>query len=150
MGVDDQSNQPAYSRTRPASAAPGAANASSNCVPRGRQSRICTSARMARKSVFYKLVRRKRARLHNMRPNIVPVLQYDDAPAAGEWLVRALGFAEHGRALKFGPNPVIVRPIAQATGAWHGVRQGLYISAPGASDATKQDLEGHVWSLGAD
>jgi len=85
-----------------------------------------------------------------MKPNIVPVLQYDDAPAAVDLLIRALGFTEDARALRFGPSPIVVRPIANATGAWRGVRQGLYVSAPGTKDATRQDFEGHVWSFGAD
>jgi uncharacterized glyoxalase superfamily protein PhnB len=85
-----------------------------------------------------------------MKPNIVPVLQYDDAPAAAEWLVRVLGFAKDGSALRFGQSPVIVRPIGLATGAWSGVRQGTYVYAPGASAATKRDVEGYVWSVGAE
>ena len=105
---------------------------------------------MERRSDFYKPASATCATLRSMKTSIVPILQYDDAPAAVEWLIRVLGFAKDGGALRFGPSPVIVRPIGHATGAWSGVRQGTYVSVPGASDATKQDLEGYVWSLGAD
>lgn len=76
-----------------------------------------------------------------MAPNIFPVLRYDDARAAIDWLIQAFGFqkhAEHGgpndtiahAELRFGPSVVGIssaRP-ASAENPWSQVRQGIYVA----------------------
>ena len=85
-----------------------------------------------------------------MKPNIVPVLQYDAAPAAIKWLVHALGMTADRGGVRFGASPIAVRPRATATGAWSGLRQGAYVSVPGSSEMTKQDPDGYLWAVGSD
>ena len=84
----------------------------------------------------------------NAKPNIFPVLRYENAPHAVEWLVRAFGF-EKG-SVYTGPADTIVHAelhwgpgvigISSATGAtasnpWSNVRQGIYVHI--------KDLDGH-------
>jgi uncharacterized glyoxalase superfamily protein PhnB len=75
-----------------------------------------------------------------VRPTLFPVLRYDDAPTAIEFLVRAFGFevAADFRApdgsvvhadLRWGPSTIGVSSISTSPpdSPWAGVRQGLYI-----------------------
>jgi uncharacterized glyoxalase superfamily protein PhnB len=74
------------------------------------------------------------------RPNIFPVLRYDDAPAAIEFLVNAMGFdvkTDHRLAdgsvahadLAFGPGGIGVssRKASAPESPWSHVSQGLYL-----------------------
>jgi uncharacterized glyoxalase superfamily protein PhnB len=75
-----------------------------------------------------------------MQPNIFPVLRYDDAAAAIDFMVRGLGFesaSDHrdpdGRVvhadLRFGPSVVGVSSTGTSppSSPWARVRQGIYI-----------------------
>jgi uncharacterized glyoxalase superfamily protein PhnB len=83
-----------------------------------------------------------------MRPNIFPVLRYDNAPAAIEFLVAAFGFAaasdyrspEGGvlhADLRFGPSVVGISSTGSsaADSPWANVRQGIYIAVGNADSA---------------
>jgi uncharacterized glyoxalase superfamily protein PhnB len=76
----------------------------------------------------------------NGKPNIFPVLRYDDAPAAIDFLVKAMGFevkTDHRLPdgsvahadLAFGPSGIGVssRQASSPESPWAHVRQGLYI-----------------------
>jgi uncharacterized glyoxalase superfamily protein PhnB len=77
-----------------------------------------------------------------MPPNLFPVLRYDDAPAAIDFLAAAFGFekaTDHrmpdGRVahadLRFGPGGIGVSSsgTSPSDSPWASVRQGLYIVA---------------------
>jgi uncharacterized glyoxalase superfamily protein PhnB len=94
-----------------------------------------------------------------MKPNIIPIVQYANAPAAVEWLVRALGFARERvdvRAndavsqaqLRFGASPLVVASAA-AGKTWPDVRMRIHVWTPDAADTTVvRDTEGFSWSRG--
>lgn len=78
-----------------------------------------------------------------MRPNIFPVLRYNDARGAVDWLTRAFGFetvVEHaapdgtlGHAdLRHGAGIVGISPVVAPSDAnpWTTVRQGIYVWLP--------------------
>jgi uncharacterized glyoxalase superfamily protein PhnB len=95
-----------------------------------------------------------------MKPNIIPIVQYSDAPTAVEWLVRALGFTKEravaaendavsGTELRFGASPLVVSSAAAAAGPWRDVRLGIHVWTPDLADATTvRDPEGYLWSRG--
>jgi uncharacterized glyoxalase superfamily protein PhnB len=95
-----------------------------------------------------------------MKPNIIPVLHYDDAPAAIEFLVRAFGFTKErlettpagaiARAqLRFGAGALWVGSASAATGPWAGIRRGVHVATASMRNSTR-DPGGYFWSFGPD
>jgi uncharacterized glyoxalase superfamily protein PhnB len=85
-----------------------------------------------------------------MRPNIFPVLRYQDGHAAVDWLVRAFGFEKRGAheapdgsvahaELCFGSGVVGLSSVRATPGdsAWSRVRQGIYITVKEVDDRAK-------------
>ncbi|PYR26098.1 MAG: hypothetical protein DMF92_19175 [Acidobacteria bacterium] len=84
----------------------------------------------------------------NAKPNIFPVLRYENAPHAVEWLVRAFGFEKgavytgpadtivHAE-LHWGPGVIGISSATDATAAnpWSSLRQGIYVRI--------EDVDGH-------
>jgi uncharacterized glyoxalase superfamily protein PhnB len=111
-------------------------------------------------SVFYKPQRERARQNTGMKPNIIPIVQYTDAPRAVEWLVRVLGFAKERVAvapndaasraeLRFGASPLVVSSAAAAVGPWRDVQFGIHVCTPDLADtATVRDPEGYLWSRG--
>ncbi len=96
-----------------------------------------------------------------MKPNIIPMLQYGDATAAIEFLVRALGFTkQHSETtaagtvvragLRFGAGALTVSSASAATGVWTGIRHGIHVVTDGVRASTTRDAGGFVWSFGPD
>jgi uncharacterized glyoxalase superfamily protein PhnB len=95
-----------------------------------------------------------------MKPNIVPIVQYAQAPAAVDWLVRTLGFARERvdlrgsdagspAQLRFGASPLVVTSAAAADTAWSDAGMGIHVCTPDLADtATVRDPEGFLWSRG--
>jgi len=94
-----------------------------------------------------------------MKPNLIPFLRYTDAPAAVEWLVRALGFTKRADAasndasplieLRFGASALVVRAAAVADGPWSNVRMGVHVCTSDLTETTTvRDPEGNLWSRG--
>jgi uncharacterized glyoxalase superfamily protein PhnB len=94
-----------------------------------------------------------------MNPNLFPVLRYDDAPAAIDFLVAAFGFekaSDHrlpdGRVahadLRFGPSGIGISSTgtSPADSPWAGVRQGIYIvvADPDAAYATARTASADI------
>lgn len=115
---------------------------------------------MPRASLFYKPQEERACQSAGMKPNIIPIVQYAEAPAAVEWLVRALGFARErvevqandavSRAqLRFGASPLVVTSAAAAGKTWSDVRMGIHVCTPDLADTTAvRDTEGFLWSRG--
>jgi len=96
-----------------------------------------------------------------MKPNIVPVLQYDNVQAAIEFLVRAFGFTRRrldttpagaiARAeLRFASGALCVRSASAATGPWAGIRHAIHVATTSMRDLTTRDPGGFFWSFGPD
>jgi uncharacterized glyoxalase superfamily protein PhnB len=117
--------------------------------------------RIAPRSVFYKTSPALVGHNRGMKPNIVPMLQYDDAATQIAFLVHAFGFTRQradttpagavDRAeLRFGAGVVAVSSASAATGIWRGVRQGIHVADVGGTPRTARDPGDYLWSFGPD
>src|SRR5436190_20957889 len=97
-----------------------------------------------------------------MKPNIVPMLQYNDVSAAIAFMVDALGFTRErseaapagaiARAqLRFGAGAIDVNSAsAAAGGASTSGRPGIHVVTAGGRAWTTHDPGGFFWSFGPD
>jgi uncharacterized glyoxalase superfamily protein PhnB len=107
-----------------------------------------------------------------MKPNIVPILNYQNAAAASDWLCHAFQFQRQQRTtpLCWGPGIVALHPReaspdrqltyvyipdiekhhAAAVDAGATIVNRLHATANGFREYSARDLDGHLWSFGTD